>query len=196
MSMDSRTHRPTAARLLTAVAMLLLVLSIATGLFLVGSRIAGAEAVAHARVSADQLDRLPEGVVSPSEVQVAIRVKDPSASQQALAATKDIAMVGLFALGIWLTEGVLRSAGHGDPFVRANVRRLRLMGYLLVIGAPIVRLIESLVDSALLDDSGVQTNGVHVGVSAPILFAGLGVFALAQVFAHGVALREDVEGTV
>ena len=35
---------------------------------------------------------------------------------------------------LWLLHGIARSVRHGDPFVRDNVRRLRAIGVLLIVG--------------------------------------------------------------
>ena len=38
--------------------------------------------------------------------------------------------------------------------------------------------------------------GASIGIGPALLIAGLGALILAEVFAHGLRLREDVEGTV
>jgi hypothetical protein len=84
----------------------------------------------------------------------------------------------------------------GDPFVAANVRRLRIIGFILAVGVPVIGYVTQLIDGALAAGSTVGELGQSYTLSGNGPLAGLGVFVLAEVFAHGVRLREDVEGTV
>jgi dipeptide/tripeptide permease len=79
--------------------------------------------------------------------------------------------------------------------VAANVRRLRQLGLILCVAAPVARLIASWITVVLAERDGFSS-GFPVAIPVDSMIAGLGVFVLAQVFAQGVALREEVEGTV
>jgi hypothetical protein len=90
----------------------------------------------------------------------------------------------------------------GDPFGAANVRRLRGIGFVLIVGAPVVELINYGLRTALYNDLPA-TGSPALDIGAPgfslpagALLGGLGAFVLAEVFAYGVRLREDVDGTV
>jgi Protein of unknown function (DUF2975) len=97
---------------------------------------------------------------------------------------------------LWLLRGILFSVRQGDPFTQANVRRLRAIGLALLIGTPVAELLMSAFDQALTSSVRAPGSGLSFSVPGTGVVAGLGVFVLAQVFAHGVRLREDVEGTV
>ena len=78
-----------------------------------------------------------------------------------------------------------------------NVRRLR---WLLMLGYPAVALTSSLLKEGLGSTMSeaqplLGNNAPTVNLAAALL-AGLAVLVLAEVFAHGVRLREDVEGTI
>ncbi|MGH9037239.1 MAG: hypothetical protein ACRD0O_15880 [Acidimicrobiia bacterium] len=64
------------------------------------------------------------------------------------------------------------------------------------MGTPIVGYVTQLLDGALAASSTVGELGQSFSLPGNGPLAGLGVFVLAEVFAHGVRLREDVEGTV
>jgi hypothetical protein len=94
----------------------------------------------------------------------------------------------------------MRSVLDGDPFGARNVQRLRGIGFVLVLGAPVVVLVNSALRAALLDEVPPypSINLGAEGLSIPLgaLLAGLGAFILAEVFAYGRRLREDVEATI
>ncbi len=84
----------------------------------------------------------------------------------------------LLAGALWLLRGLARSVREGDPFGPANVQRLRALGFLLVAGAPVVELVSWALRLSLAN------------TLPPDAFGDVGFPA------HGVRLREDVEGTV
>jgi hypothetical protein len=73
-----------------------------------------------------------------------------------------------------------------------------------VVGAPLVGLLNSALRASLRASlfnalpperyGDVGTAGFSLPAGA--MLGGLGAFVLAEVFAHGVRLREDVEGTI
>lgn len=106
----------------------------------------------------------------------------------------------LFIAGLSLLRGFGRSVMDGDPFGLANVQRLRRLGFLLVAGAPLVELLKWSLRQSLYN-ALPPTPSVDIGVAgfslpAAALLGGFGAFILAEVFAYGLRLREDVEGTV
>jgi hypothetical protein len=106
----------------------------------------------------------------------------------------------LLAGALWLLRGLARSVREGDPFGPANVQRLRRLGLLLVVGAPAVAVVNWALRLSLANTLPANAFGNvgFPGFSFPfvLLLAGLGAFILAEVFAHGLWLREDVEGTI
>lgn len=151
-------------------------------------------------LSADEVGPLPPGVRTTASPEVALEVDDPTTKQMFLRSAPDLGPVVLFVLGLWLMRSFLGTVVAGDPFGTANVKRLRWIGCLLVVGAPVVELLNSVLHGALLNDlppaqtSDLLTSGFRLPTGAMI--GGLGAFILAEVFAYGVQLREDVEGTV
>jgi hypothetical protein len=66
-----------------------------------------------------------------------------------------------------------------------------------VLGAPAAQIVNWALRLALGNTtplSDLSTAGLSI--QAAPLVAGLGAFVLAEVFAHGVRLREDVEATI
>jgi hypothetical protein len=87
---------------------------------------------------------------------------------------------------------IVASAGAGDPFVAANVRWLRYMGWCLL-------LLQLLVIPGYLIGICFPAMGPaapHPDISIAGWLSVLMIFVLARVFATGSAMRDDLEGTV
>ncbi|MEA2231476.1 MAG: hypothetical protein QOD83_1292 [Solirubrobacteraceae bacterium] len=148
---------------------------------------------------------LPKGVYANSEQRTGMVIKHPTAREKRLALAANLVPLALALPLLWLLRGIARSVRDGDPFGPQNVRRLRAIGVLLIVGSVAVGYALGALQSALADPytrspfSSVRTPGLLPADSdlpwIPLL-CGLGAFVLAQVFAHGVRLREDVEATI
>ncbi|WP_161956896.1 DUF2975 domain-containing protein [Sphingosinithalassobacter portus] len=89
---------------------------------------------------------------------------------------------------------ILDSVGAGDPFIPANAKRLDAMArtmLAIVIGGFALEMFARWLEARYA--FGVS---VDIGNPAGGLMLVLVLFVLARVFAHGTALREDLEGTV
>jgi hypothetical protein len=151
------------------------------------------------QVNPEELGPLPAGVRFRGWPDVTVEVKDPTSREMLLRSAMDFGPLLLFIGGLWLLRGFARSVKEGDPFGSDNVQRLRRLGFLLVLGAPAVELLNYALRSDLYND--LPPNRLDIGVAgfslpAGAMLGGLGAFILAEVFVHGVRLREDVEGTV
>ena len=92
---------------------------------------------------------------------------------------------------------LVRSARTGDPFMPANVRRLRLLAVLVGVGGLLAGAGAELLEAWMLDHSAAGAlTLLEVGLPLNAVLLGVLVAVLAEVWAHGVRLREDVEGLV
>jgi hypothetical protein len=153
---------------------------------------------AQVQVNPDEV-RLPADVRLSGWPDATVVIHEPTREQILLVAATNLSSWVLIVAMLWLLRGVARSVREGDPFGIANVKRLRTLGSVLVAGFLAAAFIDYALRLALFNRLPPQR--VDIGVSgfelpaAPLL-AGLGAFVLAGVFAHGLRLREDVEGTV
>jgi hypothetical protein len=87
---------------------------------------------------------------------------------------------------------IIASAGAGDPFISANARRLRTIGWTLLT----LQLLD--IPGALLEKffPSLGSAAPDVTFSPGGWIAVLMVFVLSRVFAAGSAMRDDLEGTV
>jgi hypothetical protein len=143
---------------------------------------------------------LPAGVHPHGTPVVDVEIPDPTTAQMLARSVMDVAPLALIVAGLWLGRGFLSSVREGDPFGGANVQRLRALGFILLVGAPLVELLRAALRQGLLEDLPPHPS-VDLGVpgfSLPgnAMVAGLVAFILAEVFAFGLRLREDVEATI
>jgi hypothetical protein len=151
-------------------------------------------------LSPDLVHPLPRGVRMSEWPKVTAEVNNPTTKQMFLRSALDFGPLLLSIAGLWLLRSFMRSVVAGDPFGAANVQRLRRLGLLLVAGAPAVALLNYSLRLAFYNDLPPHPFGdlAAPGFAVPgtALLGGLGAYILAEVFAHGLRLREDVEGTV
>ncbi|MDB5677612.1 DUF2975 domain-containing protein [Sphingomonas bacterium] len=109
-----------------------------------------------------------------------------------------IAALGVVAVplnNIVLTRlrAIVATVSRGDPFVAANAIRLRAIAWVLLA----LQLL-SIVIAAIGKAISSPANPVHLdaGFSTSGWLAVLLAFILAQVFADGTAMRDDLAGTV
>jgi len=139
---------------------------------------------------------LPSGLEAAQPIPVIVNVQDPAASQLALSIILDLIPLVIGIAVLLILRAIVGSIKDGDPFGRANVGRLRKLGIILV-AFPVVAIVMSVLLGGILDSTpngGLLNNSFRLDLG-PVA-AGLGVLVLAEVFAHGVRMREDIEGTV
>jgi hypothetical protein len=202
-------HQPSgAANAAYAIVTTLLILTVAVGALRLTSAVVGAARdgrtllgePANVSVTLPALHRVPPGVKLSSDLDGRLEPRDPTAKQVLLVGALELIAWPLLVAGLWLLRGVALSVKDGDPFGAANVRRLRGIGMLLLLGVPLVAIVNGFLRQAMFDTlhlsdaTGIAAKGIHFPLEA--FAAALGAFVLAEVFAHGVRLREDVDATV
>jgi hypothetical protein len=152
---------------------------------------------------AGQVVSLPPGVRLPLFHFVEITITRPSAGQSLLAlvsANDGLGWALLNGAGLWVIWDLVRSVGRRDPFGPVSVRRLRTLGFLAVLGYPLLQALSAVLQGRLfatLPALSGRLEPFYAAIFSPApLMVGLCFFALAEVFAHGMRLREDVEATV
>jgi Protein of unknown function (DUF2975) len=185
----------------------LLVASLAAGVVLAASTAVGAVRGDHT-ITVDRVI-VPEHVPEPftalpanlepanGSIPVTVTIHDASPAQLFLHLAITL-LPGLLVVALlWQLWGLLRSARRGDPFTTANVWRLRRFGWLLLLGWPLVAYVTTALkgDLAATVPADVTSTLFALDILGVLLF-GLAVLVLAEVFAHGLRLREDVDATI
>jgi hypothetical protein len=153
----------------------------------------------HVQVPPERV-QLPDGLRPDGWLPAVARIEHPGSKEVALSTALELTQAALFIAVLWLLRGLARSVREGDPFSAANVQRLRGIGSLLAFGGLLVEIVNSSLRTQLWEAvppgryGNIGTEGF--GVPGNMLLAGLGAFILAEVFAQGLRMREDLEGTV
>ena len=182
----------------------LLIAFLATGVILTTTTIIGAIRGDHTItqdrvVPPDALTALPANIKPTNDIPVTVTIHDARPTQLFLRLAITLLPGLLIVALLWQLWGLLRSARQGDPFTGANVWRLRQFGWLLLLGWPLVAYLTMALKEFLAmtwTSPTDQTEGLFAPPIGGALLFGLAVLALAEVFAHGLRLREDVEGTI
>jgi hypothetical protein len=188
-------------RFLTGLATVMLVLTLALGTFAVvgvlfGFGPGGDDVAVHTQVSTASVPDPPAGEIVDDDVDVTVRIRDATDQQHRLALGRDLPSGFLVLAALWLLRQILRSVRAGDPFVEDNVRRLRALAFVVLLGVPVALFVSSAFASELAANAGLDSSGVEVSLPGNALLGGLALFVLAEVFASGVRLRDDIEGTI
>ena len=151
---------------------------------------------ARTQIDGRALAGLPAGVVPPDEVELTVRVADADREQLRWAAARDLAPIVLVVAVTWLLRALLRTVRDGDAFSEKNVGRLRALALLVLIGVPLASFVASIFAGELATSAGLVGPGTELALPGTALLGGLSILVLAEVFAAGLRLRTDLEGTV
>jgi Protein of unknown function (DUF2975) len=153
----------------------------------------------HATIPAHALGQLPWDVTSVDRVDLGFPIDHLTGVQIAVYNGVFVIFECVLLFGLWQLRRLVRTVKDGDAFTSANVWRLRLLGSLLVFGYPIYQYVTGGLNEWILSTGGPDVPGARVEIdpfSLVALFGGLCLLVLAEVFANGIRLREDVEATV
>lgn len=138
----------------------------------------------------------PEGVTGPLSGTVVLST--PSTGDHVVALLPGLLGLVLAVTAAWLLLGIARGLRAGDPFTRANARRLSSLAVLVVVGGLLMTTTQAISTEALMAAAlpGAEDRPSVYEVSLWPFPVAMFVFFLAEVFARGARLREDVEGLV
>jgi len=100
----------------------------------------------------------------------------------------------LAAAFMHLLSNIIASVSQGDPFDAINAKRLYKMAWLALAFQLIAIPVRIARDQVSQLTDGVSSDDFAVSITGFVFV--LTLFVLARVFAHGAAMRDDLEGTV
>jgi hypothetical protein len=137
-------------------------------------------------------------VVAKTWTFTALGIEPGSIVDRVIVPLRLIALIGLAAVPV--NDAILRrllaiveTVRGGDPFVSANAARLRIIAWSLLALQAISMLIGAI--GKAVAETGLALH-LDAGFSTSGWLAVLLAFVLAQVFAAGTELRDDLRGTV
>lgn len=123
-------------------------------------------------------------------------IQDPTVGQRVLDLLPGLGWLVLVVVGCWIVLKVMGDIGRGDPFQPRNVRRMRALAVLLVIGWPVLAALQAMASFAITTDLGLGDLGQTFTFPFLPMLVGLVVALLAEAFKAGSRLRDDVDGLV
>lgn len=134
-------------------------------------------------------------VVGP--VQAAVQVDGVWGGHLALYLLPALLVLGATVWGAVLLSRFLRDLGRGEPFAAANVARLRIVALLIIVVPILVSMVESIARTEILRAQGLPgADAWSMDITLVWVIVGFLVAAVAQAFAAGARLQDDVEGLV
>lgn len=134
-------------------------------------------------------------VVGP--VQAAVQVDGVGGGHLALYLLPALLVLGATVWGAVLLSRFLRDLGRGEPFAPANVTRLRVVALLIIVVPILVSMVESIARTEILLAQGLAGGDAwSMDITLVWVLVGFLVAAVAQAFAAGARLQDDVEGLV
>ena len=101
---------------------------------------------------------------------------------------------------LWVLAVIVRSVRDESPFTLANVRRMRALALILMLGPVVYGLAVMMVNGFVLERALADFSGGALASFGPsgilLIGAGLVVACLAEVFLRGLRLEKDVEGLI
>jgi Protein of unknown function (DUF2975) len=127
-----------------------------------------------------------------------VTLADPTVGQRLLDLAPGVLSVGLIATGCVVIIAVMRTIAAGDPFVASNVRRMRQLAALLLVGPFFTFFLSMSAHGALLGDVdlGSLPLSAHLDIPWAWFIAGMVMALIAEAFKAGSRLRDDVDGLV
>ena len=121
----------------------------------------------------------------------------PSVKQRLLWVSWRASIPLLAAGALWLVLLIVRSVRDADPFTETNARRLRRLAVLVAVGGTLISVLGTVLRRWLLDSSGAGNIVARDwSVSLVPLLIGLLVADIAQVWSHGLEMRNELEDVV
>ena len=124
-------------------------------------------------------------------------LEDPSASERLGTMLPTLFAAGTVGGAAAVLWQVTRSTREGDPFHRDNATRLRRSAVIVLVGGLAAAAAEILVTLWLVDrahdELPVKLGATGTLLALPVSFV---LYALAEIFRRGAAMREELEGLV
>lgn len=144
----------------------------------------------------DALVNAPPGVSISSDLR--LHVADPTGVQVAWEMLSTLPSHALVTVALVLLWRLVGRARDGDPFTGGMVGGFRALGIVLVVGGPLVWVVEFIGRFAL--SATLPTGGPYApldfAVPAAWLLCGFGMFAVGEIIRRGRALRAELDGVV
>lgn len=91
---------------------------------------------------------------------------------------------------------MLRTVEVNRPFSQENSRCLTIIGYILIIGSCVIRIVEGVVARAIIHTLNIQNMQVNFSVDGFMMISGFLMLILAGIFKYGNYLQQEYDTTL
>lgn len=146
--------------------------------------------------SAKPIDDISLAVVE--EAEGTLRLETRSALLIVIANAAKLVVGAGLAFIVYLLRAVVKTILDGDPFAAENGKRLRWLGYTVLVTAILGPVVQHIAASEILNRLPATSPALSAGptLDAGILLAALFVLLLAHIWSYGSELERDRELTV
>lgn len=148
------------------------------------------------QTSAAQLER--HGVEHHVDDHVSVMVS-PDAAGRIVELLPGLVISALVVWGVFLLDGLIRSVTRSDAFGRGNIRALKLLGILVVVGSLLEPTLTNLAHQWVAGREfpwlGSGAESVFTVRLVPVAI-GMVLAMLGEAFAQGARQKEDLEGVI
>ncbi|MFF6881284.1 hypothetical protein ACFY9S_39220 [Streptomyces sp. NPDC012474] len=129
-------------------------------------------------------------------------VEDPSSYQRLLDQLDRLPFLLLLIVVLFVLNRLLQGAARDGIYTLQTASRLRLLGWLLLVGSLAAEVVQANAEAALiatLAESKIFSAASWLGVWTPpylALLTALGLLTFARITRAGTAMREDLQGVV
>ncbi len=141
------------------------------------------------------IDKESHALTTPPSVVASLRLSDSDLDSRAIVIAIFACWLAAAWIGLISLRRLVRSARDGRPFASQNPGHLRWLGA-AVLSVPIVTGLGNAVVARTVELDVPFSVSVDQGSWLTLLVVGIGLFALAEVFAEAVRLREFEEATI
>lgn len=144
---------------------------------------------------------LPRGATHDGFATMDLLLMDATPGERLMQALPSLMGSAMTIAVCWMLFRLLRSIQAGEPFTRANVRRINVIALIVGLVGTLAQFAQGIADNRIptsgrLPDSASATLVFEMSITPIPLVMMLVIALVGEAFRRGVQLREDVEGLV
>jgi len=97
---------------------------------------------------------------------------------------------------LFAVKKVMIDVKKDDPFSQSNVKNIFIIAYTIIVGSVLLPLISAGFGAVIMNQIGIEAIEVQMSIDVNMLFFGLLLIVLANIFQYGAYLQNEYDQTV